>query len=99
MSMKEEIFSETPWGFLATPTSLGTYDPGGVQIGGDHYRKCKIQPFDYIRENNIPHAEGEVICKVTRWRDKNGIQDLEKCIHTLQLIIDRERTKINQARA
>ena len=52
-----------------------------IQIGGDHYKKYKIQPIEYIQQNNIPFIEGCVIKYVTRWRDKNGIKDLDKAIH------------------
>jgi hypothetical protein len=31
-----------------------------VQIGGDHYKKMKIQPVDYIDENEIPFIEGRL---------------------------------------
>ena len=60
------------------------------QVGGDHYRKYKIQPLDFIRANNIPHAEGEAICHIVRHADKRGREDLEKAIHWLQLIIERD---------
>lgn len=62
------------------------------QAGGDHYKDRAIQPFHFVRRNNIPHAEGECIYKLLRWRDKGGIADLEKVIHTIQLIIEEEKT-------
>lgn len=60
------------------------------QIGGQHYTKLKIQPAEYVHANNIPYLEGSVIYYVTRWRDKGGIEDLKKSIHTLQLLIELE---------
>lgn len=62
----------------------------GRQEGGDHYRKLKIQPIEYIHANGIPFAEGNVIKYVTRWRDKGGIKDLEKARHFLDLLIELE---------
>ena len=56
------------------------------QIGGDHYMKYKIQPIEFITENNIPFIEGNVIKYLVRWKDKNGTQDLDKCIHYLELL-------------
>lgn len=64
-----------------------------TQVGGDHYRKLKIQPIEYIHTNNIPFAEGSIIKYVTRWRDKNGIKDLEKAKHFIELLIELESRK------
>lgn len=60
------------------------------QIAGNHYKKLKIQPIEYIHANGIPFAEGSVIKYVTRWRDKNGIADLKKARHFLDLLIELE---------
>jgi hypothetical protein len=58
------------------------------QVGGEHYKKYKIQPVEFIMQNNIPYAEGNVIKYILRHRDKNGIEDLKKAIHYIELIID-----------
>ncbi len=60
------------------------------QEGGEHYKKLKIQPAEYVHGNNIPYLEGSVIYYVTRWRDKGGLGDLRKAIHTLELLIHYE---------
>ena len=60
------------------------------QEGGNHYAKLKIQPIEYIHANGIGFAEGNVIKYVTRWRDKNGIADLKKARHFLDLLIELE---------
>ena len=62
------------------------------QEGGSHYKGYSIQPIEYIHANNIPFAEGSVIKYVTRWRDKNGVADLKKAIHFLELLIELEST-------
>ena len=64
--------------------------PLEVQVGGDHYRSMVIQPIEYIHANNIPFAEGNVIKYVSRWRAKNGIKDLEKARHFIDLLISLE---------
>ena len=43
-----------------------------LQVGGNHYKKYKIQPMEYIHANKIPFAEGTAIGYITRWRDKGG---------------------------
>lgn len=63
------------------------------QEGGDHYRNMKSQPFGFVRDNNIGHAEGEAIYRLLRWRDKGGIADLKKVIHTVELIIEYEEKR------
>lgn len=62
--------------------------PLDVQVGGDHYKKLKIQPIEYILANEIPFPEGCVIKYVTRWKDKGGISDLEKARHFLDMLIE-----------
>lgn len=62
-----------------------------VQVAGDHYKKLKIQPVEYIHANRIPFVEGSVIKYVTRWRDKGGVKDLEKARHFLDLLIELEK--------
>lgn len=61
-----------------------------TQIGGTHYKKLSIQPVEYIHANRIPYFEGNVIKYVTRWRDKGGLQDLDKAKHYLDLLIEFE---------
>ena len=61
-----------------------------VQIGGDHYKTMVIQPVTYIHKNAIGYMEGNVIKYVSRWRGKNGLQDLKKARHYLDLLIEME---------
>ena len=77
-----------PEDFDAPPSPA---NPLAVQVAGDHYKKLKIQPIEFIHANGIQFAEGSVIKYVTRWRDKGGIKDLEKARHFLDLLIDLER--------
>lgn len=66
-----------------------------TQIGGHHYKKLSIQPVEYIHANSIPYFEGNVIKYVTRWRDKGGLEDLEKAKHYLDLLIEFETNDRN----
>lgn len=56
------------------------------QIGGDHYKKFKIQPAEFCYKNQIPYLEATAIKYLCRWRDKGGIQDLDKAIHFIELL-------------
>lgn len=60
------------------------------QVGGTHYKDLAIQPVEYIHANKIGYFEGNVIKYVTRWKDKNGIADLEKAKHYIDLLIELE---------
>lgn len=65
-------------------------NPLDKQIGGQHYKDQVIQPVEYIHANGIGYFEGNVIKYVTRWRKKNGIADLEKAKHYIELLIELE---------
>ena len=61
--------------------------PQDKQIGGSHYKNMVIQPFEFISKNELTFFQGNVIKYVCRYKQKNGIQDLEKVIHYCQLEI------------
>lgn len=63
------------------------------QVGGSHYKDLPIQPVEYILKNNIPFIEGSVIKYVSRWRSKNGVEDLRKARHFLDILIANEENK------
>ena len=57
-----------------------------------HY-DLPIQPIDYIMANELGWCEGNVIKYVSRWREKNGLEDLHKAKHYLEILIDKTYTK------
>jgi hypothetical protein len=63
------------------------------QVGGSHYKKLKIQPVEYIHANGIPFIEGCIIKYATRWRDKGGLQDIDKIIQFAELLKELELRK------
>ena len=65
-------------------------NPLEQQVDGDHYKKYKIQPIVYIYVNGIPFIEGSAIQYITRWRDKGGLNDIDKAIHLLQMLKELE---------
>lgn len=65
-----------------------------VQVAGNHYKDLAIQPVEYIHANNIGYFEGNVIKYVSRWRKKNGIKDLEKAKHYIELLIELESKNV-----
>ena len=61
-----------------------------VQVGGSHYPKEGIQPIEYILANKLGFIEGCVVKYITRFREKNGAEDLEKIKHYIDLLIELE---------
>ena len=55
-----------------------------------HYNQGGIEPIDYIIKNKLSYCEGNVVKYITRWRHKNGIQDLKKAKQYIDFIIDKE---------
>ena len=68
------------------------------QEGGNHYKKYKIQPVEFLHANNVGYIEGNIIKYVLRHRDKNGSQDLEKAKHYIELLIELEYERIHSTR-
>ena len=57
-----------------------------IQIGGDHYKKYKIQPMDYSMQNGLDPLQHSVVKYVTRFRDKNKpVEDLRKARHLIDI--------------
>lgn len=80
-----------PEEFVRQSTLKNVQQALDTQVGGDHYKKLKIQPVEYIMANEIPYMEGNVIKYVTRWRGKAGVQDLEKAKHYIEMLIEQEK--------
>lgn len=58
------------------------------QVGGTHYLKMKEQPIKLITDTKCTFIQGCVIKYVSRFRDKNGQEDLEKAIQCCMLGIE-----------
>lgn len=44
----------------------------------DHYTRGDIEPIDYIISNSLNFCEGNVVKYVTRYKFKDGLEDLKK---------------------
>lgn len=60
------------------------------QVGGSHYKDFAIQPIEYCMKNKLDHCQSNVVKYVTRFREKNGIEDLRKARHYIDLLIEYE---------
>lgn len=59
-----------------------------TQVGGNHYKNMEIQPIEYIMKNNLGYCEANVVKYISRWQSKNGVEDLRKAKHYIDLLID-----------
>jgi hypothetical protein len=67
-----------------------TYDSLDKQVDGNHYKGMKIQPAQFINENNLLFAEGNAIKYICRHKLKGKQKDIEKAIHYLEMILERD---------
>lgn len=67
------------------------------QEGGEHYKDMPIQPAQYAFANGMHFLEGNVVKYISRWRFKDGIQDLKKARHCIDLLIQLEEQADKEA--
>lgn len=60
------------------------------QIGGSHYA-AGLQHWDVVEGHGIGYLEGCASKYITRWRKKNGLQDLQKALHYTEKLAELAR--------
>ena len=93
MGMMDEAIKNTvkEKGFTKTDLQKEAMKATLKQVGGSHYKDCKIQPVEYIVGNDLTFLEGNIIKYVTRHRRKGeGRKDIEKVIHYAEMILEME---------
>jgi len=71
---------------VSTTTVVNT-----VQVGGAHYRNLNPQPW-VIAAWNLGYFDGNVVKYIARFRNKGGVEDLEKAKHYLNKLIEGSKT-------
>ena len=64
-------------------------DPSTRQVGGDHYLKLKIQPFDFSLANGWDGASHTILKYVSRHHNverEEAIESLRKAYHIVEII-------------
>lgn len=64
------------------------------QVGGLHYKTMEMQPIELITALKCSFIQGNIIKYISRYKYKNGKQDIEKCIHYAQLAIELKDKKV-----
>ena len=57
-------------------------------INPSHYTSGGIQPIEYIDANKLGYYEGNILKYITRYKMKNGLEDLRKAQWYLERLID-----------
>lgn len=55
------------------------------QVAGNHYRSLAIQPTEFCMRNGLDFCVGSILKYLTRWRSKNGVEDLSKARHFVEI--------------
>jgi hypothetical protein len=74
-------------------------DPLRYQVGGNHYQSMAIQPAEYCLANmSIEEIRGAMKWNILKYisRNKNGIEDLEKAKHYLEIWLNAEQEKVDK---
>ena len=60
------------------------------QVGGSHYKHYKIQPYEFLLANQIPHHKASIIQRILRYDHPTGkgVEDLKKILHEVELIME-----------
>ena len=66
-----------------------------TQVAGNHYKQFQIEPWDAIVDWGLGYLDGNAVKYLSRWRHKNGIEDLKKARHYIDKLIETEMEKQN----
>nr|DAQ60078.1 MAG TPA: nucelotide kinase [Caudoviricetes sp.] len=58
------------------------------QVGGSHYKDMVFQPVELFAKTHCTAFQANIWKYISRYKYKNGEQDIEKCIHYAQLAIE-----------
>ena len=64
-----------------------------IQVGGNHYTSKKIQPWEAMESWMSPEQfegflRGNVLKYIARYKDKDGLKDVQKARHYLDKLIE-----------
>ena len=63
------------------------------QVGGTHYTDVKYAPWDVVLDWNLGYLDGTALKYISRWKKKNGLEDIKKAIHFLEKLVEVEENK------
>jgi hypothetical protein len=87
---EEEPLELSPFDYASLHDAEEETSALDTQIAGSHYKHLKIQPMEYSMANKLDACQHTAIKYITRFRSKNGREDLEKAKHAIDLLIQFE---------
>lgn len=61
-------------------------NPNSYQVGGEHY-KTGYEHWDLVLDTHMGYFEGQITRYISRWRQKDGLKDLDKAYHYIYKMI------------
>jgi hypothetical protein len=68
------------------------------QVGGNHYSRLTIEPIQFIEANGLGYSEGNIVKYISRWKNKNGLEDLNKAKWYVERLIQVEEERLAENR-
>ena len=62
-------------------------EPEDDAISPQHYQQGNIQVLDFINDQKFTYLEGNIVKYISRYKTKNGLEDLEKAQYYLNELI------------
>jgi hypothetical protein len=69
------------------------------QVGGNHYKGLGIEHWDVAWKMSMDYFQGQITKYVLRWRDKGGVEDLEKGFHFYEKYLECVKQNSHEADA
>lgn len=93
MKSKEHIdalneMDPLPYTEAELPSNNSVKPANEYQVGGSHYGVKSYQHWDWIEDHSVGYLEGCATKYLMRWKEKNGIADLQKARHYIQKLIE-----------
>lgn len=90
--MISEVDINDMWNDKFPPLNLNNLGPSwDQQVAGGHYKTQPIQPMAYSMANGLDALQHTIIKYVSRFREKGGLQDLDKAIHCINMLKEWEQ--------
>lgn len=70
-----------------------------TQVGGNHYKKYEYQPIEYFMDSKMNPLSSKISKYVIRYKDKNGLEDLEKALQLSEIGVEKYMRSRNYNKA
>ena len=67
-------------------------------INPKHYKQGKIEVIEFILDQKMNYLEGNIIKYLSRYKHKNGIEDLKKALWYLNKLIGEKENGENKSK-